>query len=113
MITYVAAILCVLSLAIGQILFKISATALTESGSFFAPKTAITLLAAMCLYGVTSVAWVWVLQKVELGRVYPLMALAFVMVPIGSHLVFGEKFAPQYFIGVALIVLGIIVAAKA
>lgn len=113
MITYVAAILCVLSLAIGQILFKVSATSLTESGSIFAPKTAITLLAAMCLYGVTSVAWVWVLQKVELGRVYPLMALAFVMVPIGSHLVFGEKFAPQYFIGVALIVLGIIVAAKA
>ena len=110
---YLAAGCCVLGLAIGQILFKISATSLAESGSFFAVKTAATLLAAMCLYGITSVAWVWILQKVELGRVYPMMALAFVLVPIGSHLVFGEKFTPQYAIGVALIVVGIIITAKA
>lgn len=113
MIIYAAAILCVIGLAIGQILFKISATALSESGTFFAIKPAAILFAAMCLYGVTSVAWVWVLQKVELGRVYPLMALAFILVPLGSHLVFGERFQPQYFIGVAMIMIGIVVAVKA
>ena len=101
MIIYVAAILCVVGLAIGQILFKISATALSESGTFFAIKPAAILFAGMCLYGVTSVAWVWVLQKVELGRVYPLMALAFILVPLGSHLVFDERFQPQYFIAVS------------
>jgi drug/metabolite transporter (DMT)-like permease len=41
-----------------------------------------------------------------------LMALAFVIVPIGSHFVFGERFQPQYFVGVALIMVGIIVAAR-
>lgn len=112
MIIYAAAILCVVGLAIGQILFKISATALSESGTFFAIKPAAILFAAMCLYGVTSVAWVWVLQKVELGRVYPLMALAFILVPLGSHFVFGERFQSQYFIGVAMIVIGIVVAVK-
>lgn len=113
MITYVAAIFCVLGLAIGQILFKVSATALTKSGSFFAPKTVATLFAAMCLYGITSVTWVWVLQKIDLGRVYPLMALAFVLVPLGSHIVFGERFQTQYFTGVAMIMVGIIIAVKA
>lgn len=113
MIIYAAAILCVLGLAIGQILFKVSATALAESGSFFAFKTAATLIAAMCLYGITSVLWVWVLQKIDLGRVYPLMALAFVLVPLGSHFAFGERFQSQYFIGVAMIITGIIVAVKA
>lgn len=108
-----AAAFCVLGLAIGQILFKVSAASLTQSGSFFAFKTAVTLLAAMCLYGITSVAWVWVLQKVELGRIYPLMALAFILVPMGSHFVFGEHFQPQYFIGVALIMMGIILAIRA
>ena len=112
MIVYAAAILCVVGLAIGQILFKISATALSESGTFFAIKPAAILFAAMCLYGVTSVAWVWVLQKVELGRVYPLMALAFILVPLGSHFVFGERFQSQYFIGVAMIVIGIVVAVR-
>ena len=109
MIIYVAAILCVVGLAIGQILFKITANALSESGTFFAIKPAAILFAALCLYGATSVAWVWVLQKVELGRVYPLMALAFILVPLGSYLVFGERFQPQYFIGVALIMIGIVV----
>jgi drug/metabolite transporter (DMT)-like permease len=113
MMTYAAAVLCVLGLAIGQILFKASAVALKESGTFFSLKTLTTFFAAMCLYGVISVAWVWLLQKVELGRVYPLMALAFVMVPIGSHFIFGERFSTQYFCGVVLIVVGIIVAVKA
>jgi drug/metabolite transporter (DMT)-like permease len=112
MITYVVAILCVVGLAIGQILFKLSATALVESGSIFALKPASTLLAAICLYGITSVAWVLVLQHVELGRVYPLMALAFVLVPIGSYVVFGERFSPQYFVGVVIIMAGIVVTIK-
>ena len=113
MIIYAAAILCVVGLAVGQILFKVSATALSESGTFFAIKPAAILFATMCLYGVTSVVWVWILQKVELGRVYPLMALAFVLVPIGSHFVFGERFQPQYFVGVAIIMVGIFITVKA
>jgi len=52
------------------------------------------------------------LQKSDLGRIYPLMALAFVLVPIGSYLFFQERFNPQYFVGVTLIIGGIIVAVR-
>ena len=110
MLVQIVAVLCVIGLAIGQILFKASATSLVQTGSFFAFKTASILIAAMTLYAITSIAWVWVLQKVELGRVYPLMALAFILVPLGSHLIFGERFQPQYFGGVVLIMMGIVVA---
>jgi len=113
MVTYGVAILCVLGVAVGQILFKISATALAESGSFFAIKPAAIFFAAMCLYGITSVAWVWVLQKAEIGRVYPLMALAFILVPLGSYLVLGERFQPQYLVGVAMIIAGVVIVLKA
>lgn len=113
MLVQIVAVLCVVGLAIGQILFKVSATSLSETGSFFALKTASTLFSAMMLYAITSIAWVWVLQKIELGRVYPLMALAFILVPLGSHFVFGERFQPQYFAGIALIMVGIVVAVKA
>jgi drug/metabolite transporter (DMT)-like permease len=113
MTTYLAALLCVLGLAVGQVLFKVSAIALAHAGTFLSPRVAGALLAAMILYGVTSVGWVWVLQRIELGRVYPLMALAFVLVPLASHFVFGERFQAQYFIGVALIMAGIILAARA
>ena len=112
MLVQIIAILCVIGLAIGQILFKVSATSLTQTGSFFAPKTAAILFAALALYGTTTIAWVWVLQKVELGKVYPLMALAFILVPLGSHFIFGERFHIHYFIGIAMIVSGIIVTLR-
>ncbi|WP_454696913.1 EamA family transporter [Achromobacter aegrifaciens] len=111
--TYLVAVICVIGIAVGQILFKLSAASLKQTGSFFDPKTLVMLFTAFALYGLTTVAWVWVLQKIDLGRVYPLMAMAFVLVPIGSHLFLGERFQPQYFVGVALIVIGIIVAVRA
>ena len=113
MLVHIVAVLCVVGLAIGQILFKVSATSLTQTGSFFAPKTAAILFAALALYGITTIAWVWVLQKLELGRIYPLMAMAFVLVPLGSHFILGERFQPQYFVGVVLIMVGIVVTVKA
>ena len=113
MIVYVVAVLCVVGIAAGQILFKISSNILAETGTFLSIKTVLAFAPPMFLYGVTSLAWVWVLQHADLGRVYPLMALAFVLVPMGSHLAFGERFQVQYFLGVALIMAGIIIAAKA
>ena len=112
MLIELIATLCVVGIAAGQILFKLSAISLSETGSFFTFKTALTLLAAMVLYAINSIAWVWVLQKVELGRVYPLMAIAFILVPIGSYFILGERFQLQYFVGVALIIIGIITVVK-
>lgn len=41
------------------------------------------------------------------------MALAFILVPLGSHFILGERFQPQYFVGVVLIMVGIVFAVKA
>lgn len=109
---YIAIIFCVFGIAIGQILFKLSAISLKHSGSFFALDTAILLLSAMCLYGVTSLVWVWGLQKVELSQVYPFMALSFILVPLGSYFFLGEQLQPQYFLGVAIIIVGILVVLR-
>lgn len=111
--TYVVALACVLGIAGGQLLFKLSADAMRVSGNHFDLRGLAILGVALLLYGVTTLAWVWVLQKLSLGRAYPLMALAFVFVPIGSHFLFGESFHWQYFVGVGLIVLGIIVSVQA
>lgn len=113
MLVYMAAFLCVLGLAVGQILFKASATMLSQAETIFSYKVAAAFLGAVCLYGITSIAWVWVLQKMELGRVYPIMAMAFILVPIGSHFIFGEKFTSQYFFGVFVIAAGIYITTKA
>ena len=110
--TYLVALACVVGIAIGQLLFKLSANSLQKTGSLFAPETAVTLIVAFVLYGVTTLAWVWVLQKASLGRIYPLMALAFVIVPLASHYLFGEPLERQYWLGILMIVAGIVLVLK-
>jgi drug/metabolite transporter (DMT)-like permease len=110
---YLIAVLCVLGIATGQILFKLSAISMHKSGSVLSINALGILFGAFVLYGITTIAWVWVLQKIELGRAYPLMALAFAIVPIGSYFFLGEKFSYQYFLGVIFIMIGIVIAVKA
>ena len=93
-------------------MFKLCAFEGLKSGSFFNAKPAIALISAVFLYGITSIAWVWILQKVPLGRIYPLMALAFLLVPLGSFLVFGEKFPAQYLVGIFLIIVGVLIVVR-
>ncbi len=109
---YFIALLCVVGIAAGQILFKLSAIALRKNASFFHIETLLLLGSAFALYGITTIAWVWVLQKIDLGKAYPLMALAFVIVPIGSYFILNERFHAQYLLGISLIVIGIIVAVR-
>ena len=113
MYDYLLTIPCVVGIAIGQILFKVSANSMNKTGSFFAIETLAVFFATMVLYGITSIGWVLILRKAELGKVYPFMALAFVIVPLASRFFFGERFAPSYFIGTALIMSGIAVTVAA
>ncbi|KLU16001.1 MULTISPECIES: EamA family transporter [Xenorhabdus] len=109
---YFVAIICVVGIAVGQVLFKLTSIALHKTGSLFATETLIMLFSAFTLYGMTTIAWIWVLQKIELGKAYPLMALAFIIVPIGSYLFLDEKFNTQYIIGVLFICIGIILSVR-
>ncbi len=109
---YASALLCVIGLAVGQILFKLSAAELSHGEVLYNYKALTFFLFAVIIYGVTSIGWVYILRSIELGRIYPLMALAFILVPAGSYFVLGERFQPQYYIGVVLIVVGIIVAVR-
>lgn len=110
MIVYLVALSCVVGIAAGQLLFKLSSAGLSKTGTILATESLGPLLCAMLLYLATSVGWVWALQRTDLGRLYPLMALAFALVPAGSYYLFGERFQPQYFVGIALIITGIVVS---
>ncbi len=106
------AFLCVLGMASGQILFKQAANELSQANVFMNYKALQYFLSAVFLYGLTSIGWVFILRSIDLGRIYPLMALSFIIVPVGSFFILSERFQPQYFIGVALIIIGIIIAVR-
>lgn len=106
------ALLCVCGIAAGQVLFKLAANSLAANGGRLLSTGGAILASAFVLYGLTTLAWVWVLQRSELGKIYPLMALAFILVPVASHFVFGEAFTWRYAIGCVLLVAGVVLTSS-
>lgn len=107
--TYFVALLCIFGLVAGQVLFKISANGIIQTGSYFSSKVLLALSCAIFLYSLSTIAWIWVLQKIELSKIYPLMSIAFILVPFASYFLLGEKFNNQYYLGTSLIIIGILI----
>lgn len=112
MLVYVSASLCVLGIAIAQILFKVSASEFSQSGTYLNERGLSFLFLAIVISAAMAVGWLLILRHAELGYVYPLTALAYILVPLGSYLFLGERFGTQYYLGIAVIIIGIIVVIK-
>jgi len=110
--SYLAAAGCVMAISIGQIMFKLCATEIKVAGTPFAAKPILLFVSSMVIYGLATLAWIWVLQKLDLSRAYPFMAAAFILVPLGSYFLLGEKMNLQYAIGSSIILLGVIVTVR-
>jgi drug/metabolite transporter (DMT)-like permease len=105
------ALLCVALIALGQVLFKYAAGALQLSATLLDRRALAILLTALIVYGAATLLWILLLRSVPLGRLYPYMALSFVLVALASWLLLGERVVPGQIAGLGLIVLGLLVIA--
>lgn len=106
-----ATLAVVLALAVGQLLFKATALAWSAEKTLFSTRVMMRLLPSLMVYGVATLAWIWVLRNAPLKTAYPFMALAFVIVPIGASFFFGERITLLYGVGAALIMVGVMITA--
>jgi drug/metabolite transporter (DMT)-like permease len=104
---YCVLIICVMAISLGQILFKLSANAMKQSSSFIPILFDPVFIAAIALYGITTLGWVWCLQEVPLSHAYLFMSLAFVLVPLMGFFIFQEELGFRYILSASLIILGI------
>ena len=103
------------AMAGGQILFKLAALRGPASGDFSERLGAMAankfFAAAIGLYAVLTLLWVWILSFTPLSRAYLFVALAFAITPFAGGVVFGEPITMRLAIGVAVIVFGLIIVA--
>jgi drug/metabolite transporter (DMT)-like permease len=103
---------CVLALAVGQLLFKMSARNLVM-GDHALDLLGLArdpwFLFALSLYALATLLWIWLLRKVPLVVAYPFFALSFVVVPFLSRAFLGEQVGLTYWAGVFLIMSGIVI----
>jgi drug/metabolite transporter (DMT)-like permease len=109
----ILSVLFAASIAVGQVLFKLAALAIVgaSSGSFFSKAVlAPPVWIAFAWYGASSFLWLYILMKVPLSQAYPFALLGSAMVPIMSALVFHERLPPIYWLGSAIILVGLFIA---
>jgi drug/metabolite transporter (DMT)-like permease len=103
------------AMSAGQLLFKAAAQLGSTESSLATRLVAIAangyFVAAMLLYTVLTLLWVWILTFTPLSYAYPFAALAFGMTPLLAAAVFGDPVSLRLMLGCVLIVGGIIVIA--
>lgn len=109
-LNYLILLGCVVSIAAGQLLFKLAAVAPRPEGEAWRLFLSPPLLLGLVCYGLATLVWVWQLRTVPLSRAFPLMALGFVLTPLAATFLFQETTSPRYWLGAALIVSGIVLS---
>lgn len=71
----------------------------------------IGVLSSFAAAVLAAVCWMLAIEKLPVGYAYPFMALSFVLVPVGSLVLFGEKIPPVQFLAIGLIVAGVTMSA--
>lgn len=100
-------IFCAMLGAMGQVFFKLASkdVSLHMTDWLFNYK----FIVGASLYAISAVLFVWSLKFGNLSTLYPIIATSYIWVSILSITLLGEHFPPFKWIGVALILTGIVV----
>lgn len=67
---------------------------------------------AMCSFAIALVFWTKTLRTLPLATAYSWTALTYVLVPVFGALLWQERLAPQYFIGLGCIIAGVFITTR-
>lgn len=97
--------------ALGQLILK---SGMNRVGTFDLVKsfTNPLVLLGLVFYGCSLILWMMVLTKENLSFVYPLVAFSYVVTVALSHFVLHEPVPSLRWLGLAVIVFGILLIAK-
>ena len=101
---------CTLLGAIAQILFKLAVRhlVLTPAGLL----TNVPLIAGCAFYGLFTIAMVLALREGELSMLYPIIALTYVWVTLGTYWVLKETPNAYKNLGIVTIVIGVAILGR-
>jgi len=69
------------------------------------------VILGLSFYITSSILWVYILSFTDLSYAYPFLSIAYVAVPTMASLVLDEKLPIRYWLGIILVVAGILLVA--
>lgn len=106
--------ICYCIIVIGQALWKLGLIKYRITGLQFKQYLPKYLLSNYFIFGsvayiIATVIWIYLLSKYEFNKLYPMNSIGYVLALLLSAYVFHEYIPTNRFIGVAIIIIGIIV----
>lgn len=107
--------------AFGGILMKIGATQIGPQeihsigqliGYLFKLFTNLSSLAGVFLYFLSAVVWSYLLTKLDISYVQPVLALTYVATPILAILLLNENVPLARWVGIMVIIIGVFIVAR-
>jgi multidrug transporter EmrE-like cation transporter len=96
--------------ALGQIFLKAGARSLVDLerldfllGAF----RSVHVLSGLAAWTASTICWLFVLQVAPLSRAYLLSSLTYILIPVASLYVFGERLRHVHVVGMLLILMGV------
>lgn len=74
--------------------------------------TNLYVLGGLALYFISALVWIVALSKVDLSFAYPLVSIGYILVLIFSSILFKEKVLPIHWLGVLLILGGVVLITR-
>lgn len=74
--------------------------------------TNLASLAGVFLYFMSAVIWAYLLTKLDISFVQPILALTYVVTPILAIIFLGEHVTALRWLGIAVIILGVFIVAR-
>ena len=107
---------CVLLSAMAQLAMKQGMGAAQGAGGVLGTYTQALfnpwVWGGMGLYGLSAVAWLWVLSRLDVSLAYPLVSLGFVVTMVAGVWWLNEPWSWTRVAGAALVVVGVLVMAS-
>lgn len=101
--------------AFGGILLKIGADQIGSVNNWYDLLGVIftwPIIVGLLMYLGPVMLWIYLLRKVELTLLQPLLAMVYVITPILALLILNEKVSEMRWLGIAIIVAGVVVVAR-
>ncbi len=118
---YITVLLTLLFVTYGQLIIKfeinkmgrIPTDSVAAMATFFlSALRSIGILSGLLAAACAAFAWMAAMSRFQLGSIYPLLSLNFVIVPLLSAVIFKESLNAYNISGIAIIVIGIFVFSR-
>jgi drug/metabolite transporter (DMT)-like permease len=101
--------------ASGGIFLKMGSVELEHNGAWHSLQQALTnwkVLVGLSLYLFPAAIWIFMLKKVDISFLQPMFSLVYVITPILALMVLHENIPLNRWLGIAVIVVGVLIVAR-